>query len=112
MTERGDIWLANLDPPSGTEPGKTRPVVVLQADALSRAAHPSTIIAPLTTRLIDEAAPLRIRVARTGDLTRDSDVLIDQIRAIDNRRLVTRLARVDDAMMSRVDSAIRDVLDL
>jgi len=112
VTERGDIWLADLNPPQGTEPGKTRPVLVVQATALSRSEHPSTVIAPLTTRLVDGAEPLRIRVAAREDLERESDVLVDQLRAIDNRRLVRRLARPDAEVLDRVDAAIRDVLDL
>jgi mRNA-degrading endonuclease toxin of MazEF toxin-antitoxin module len=61
MPERGEVWLAHLNPRRGTEVGKTRPVLVVQAQALIDAGHPSTIIVPLTTNLIDEAEPLRIR---------------------------------------------------
>jgi len=112
MPERGEIWLADLNPPSGTEPGKTRPVLVLQAAALLAAEHPSTIVAPLTTRLIEDTEPLRLRVAQQGELPHDSDVLVDQLRAIDNRRLVKRLTRLDRAALQHVDEAIRAVLDL
>ena len=80
--------MADLNPRRGTEPGKTRPVLVLQAQALLDAGHPSTLIAPLTTRLVNGAEPLRIRIPATGQLQRDSDALVDQLRAIDNRRLV------------------------
>ncbi len=62
MPERGEVWLANLNPRRGTEPGKTRPVLIVQAQALIDAGHPSTLIAPLSTNLIDDAEPLRIRV--------------------------------------------------
>ncbi|MBI2161629.1 MAG: type II toxin-antitoxin system PemK/MazF family toxin [Candidatus Rokubacteria bacterium] len=113
MPDRGEVWLANLDPRRGTEPGKTRPVLVVQSQALLDAGHPSTIVVPLTTTLVDDAEPLRIRVRRTGRLRRDSDLLIDQLRAIDNRRLVGRpLCHAPGALMARVGDAIRDVLDL
>lgn len=113
MPDRGEVWLASLDPRRGTEPGKTRPVLVVQSQALLDAEHPSTIVVPLTTALVDEAEPLRIRVRRTGRLRRDSDLLIDQLRAIDNRRLIGRpLCRASAALMARVGDAIRDVLDL
>lgn len=113
MPDRGEVWLANLDPRRGTEPGKTRPVLVVQSQALLDAGHPSTIVVPLTTTLVDDAQPLRIRVRRTGRLRRDSDLLIDQLRAIDNRRLVGRpLGRASAALMARVGDAVRDVLDL
>lgn len=85
---KGDIWLANLNPQKGTEPGKTRPVLILQDQTLLDVAHPSTLIIPLTTNLIDNAYPLRIRINAQDDLKKDSDFLIDQIRAIDNKRLV------------------------
>ena len=113
MPERGEVWLANLNPRRGTEPGKTRPVLILQAQALIDAGHPSTIIVPLTTNLIDDAEPLRIRVRAQSSLQRDSDLLIDQIRAIDNRILVKGpLARLDEQSMERVGIAVREVLDL
>jgi mRNA interferase MazF len=113
MPERGEVWLANLNPRRGTEPGKTRPVLILQAQALIDAGHPSTVIVPLTTNLIDDAEPLRIRVRAQTSLRRDSDLLIDQIRAIDNLVLVKGpLARLDKGTMDRVSAAVREVLDL
>ena len=113
MPERGAIWLANLNPRRGTEAGKTRPVLIVQALALIDAGHPSTLIVPLTTNLVSEAEPLRIRVPAQSALRRDSDLLIDQLRAVDNRRLVEGpLARLDESMMERVAVAIREVLDL
>jgi len=113
MPERAEVWLANLNPRRGTEPGKTRPVLILQAQALIDAGHPSTLIVPLTTNLIDDAEPLRIRVHAKSSLRRDSDLLIDQIRAIDNLVLVKGpLARLDKGTMDRVSAAVREVLDL
>jgi len=87
----GSIWLADLEPQRGTEPGKVRPVLVVQGEALLEAGHPSTLIVPLTTNLIDDAESLRIRVTAFGRLRKDSDLMIDQLRAIDNRRLTGRM---------------------
>ncbi|HVR69770.1 MAG TPA: type II toxin-antitoxin system PemK/MazF family toxin [Vicinamibacteria bacterium] len=113
MPDRGDVWLANLEPRHGTEPGKTRPVLVVQAQALLSAGHPSTLVVPLTTRLVDDAEPLRVRVRATARLRRDSDLLVDQLRAIDNRRLVGGpMARLSRADMVRVGEALRELLDL
>ena len=113
MPERGEIWLADLNPQRGTEPGKTRPVLIMQAQSLLNAGHPSTLIIPLTTKLTVDAEPLRIRVPASGRLLRDSDLLIDQLRAIDNRRLVSGpLARLTKAWMRKVEAAILDVLDI
>lgn len=113
MPERGEIWLADLNPRRGTEPGKTRPVLIVQSQALLDANHPSTLIVPLTTTLVEDAEPLRIRVTSSGRLRQDSDLLIDQLRAIDNRRLIRGpMTRVPAALMSRVGEAIGEVLDL
>jgi mRNA interferase MazF len=113
MPRRGEIWLANLNPRRGTEPGKTRPVLIVQAQTLIDAGHPSTLVVPLTTNLIDDADPLRIRVHAHSSLRRDSDLLIDQLRAIDNRVLIKGpLSSLDEAAMERVAAAIREVLDL
>lgn len=109
----GEIWLANLNPGRGTEPGKTRPVLVVQSQALLDAGHPSTVVLPLTTRLIDDAEPLRLRVQVQGRLEIDSDVLLDQIRAIDNRRLIEGpLAQCSPEFMRRVYAALSDVMDM
>ena len=113
MRERGEIWLANLNPGRGTEPGKTRPVLIVQCQPLLDVDHPSTLVVPLTTKLIDDAAPLRLRVPAGGDLAQDSDLLLDQLRAIDNNRLVKGpLLRCTEALLAEVDQALREVLDL
>jgi mRNA interferase MazF len=113
MPNRGEIWVANLHPGRGTEPGRTRPVLIVQAQALLDASHPSTLVVPLTTSLVDDAEPLRIRVPAAGRLRQRSDLLIDQLRAIDNRRLVRGpLTHLGQSTMQRVGEAIRGVLDL
>lgn len=113
MPKRGEVWLANLDPKRGTEPGKTRPVLIVQAQALLDAQHPSTLIIPLTTVLVEGAEPLRIRVQASGRLRRTSDLLIDQLRAIDNRRLVQGpITKLSAVLIARVHEAISEVLDL
>lgn len=88
-------------------------MLVVQNQALLDAGHPSTLVVPLTTRLIDDAEPLRLRLKAFGRLKKDSDLLIDQLRAIDNRRLATGpLGRAGDAFMQKVYAAIADVMDL
>jgi len=118
--ERGWFYLADLNPRRGTEPGKTRSVLVLQSDLLNRTGHPSTIVFPLTTRIVDDAEPLRVRVpAGTKGLIKRSDILIDQIRAIDNRRLCDpdsgepnkRLAPASVQLMRTVESCLKQVVD-
>lgn len=86
--KHGEIWLANLNPSRETEPGKQRPVLVIQNQALLDVKHPSTLIIPLTTKLIDNAESLRLRINAKAKLKKTSDLLVDQIRAIDNKRLI------------------------
>ena len=113
MPTRGQVWLADLNPPRDTEPGKTRPVLIVQAQALLDAGHPSTLIVPLTTTVVTHAEPLRVQVPATGRLRRRSDLLIDQLRVIDNRRLVQGpLAQLAPQLMHRVTEAISEVLEL
>ena len=113
MPDRGEIWLADLNPRRGTEPGKTRAVLIVQAQALLDAGHPSTLVVPLTTRLVNDAEPLRIRIPAAGDLQRESEALVDQFRAIDNRRLIRGpLARVGPRVIAKVGQALLEVLDL
>ena len=112
MRKRGEIWLADLNPRRGTEPGKTRPVLIVQAQALLDAEHPSTLVIPLTTRLTEAAEPLRVRIRASGTLKKDSDALIDQVRAIDNRRLVRGpLSRLPPQQLDVIAHALLEVLE-
>lgn len=113
MPSRGSVWLANLNPRRGTEPGKIRPVLIVQSQALLDADHPSTLVVPLTTRLVEDAEPLRLCLPAQGRLKKDSDLLLDQLRAIDNRRLTEGpLLQCSSQFMARVDAVLREVLDL
>ena len=116
MTQRlkkGEIWLANFNPSKGTEPGKTQPVLILQDQALLDVSHPSTLIVPLTTHLVNNAYPLRVRVNAQDSLEKDSELLIDQVRAIDNKRLVSGpLTIVAGDQMERVYAAICEVMGM
>ena len=113
MRNRGDVWLADLNPTRGTEPDKTRPVLIVQSQALLDADHPSTLIVPLTTHLVEGAEPLRLRVPAAENLRQESDLLLDQLRAIDNRRLRHGpLLRLSPTLMARVNQSLREVLDV
>ncbi|ABV75536.1 Growth inhibitor [Rickettsia akari str. Hartford] len=74
--------------------------------------HPSTLIIPLTTNLIDEALPLRIRIKAHNKLESDSDLLIDQIRSIDNKRLILWhiIATVSPMIMKTIYKAILEII--
>lgn len=107
----GHVYVADLNPRFGTEPGKTRPVVVVQTDALNRH-HPSTIVCPLTTKVANFANPLRVAVPKgISGLGRPSDILVDQIKAIDNRRLRRRIGPLPDPYMGELRHKLLLILD-
>lgn len=90
-----------------------RPVLIVQGQALLDAGHPSTLIVPLTTNLVNDAEPLRLRVAARERLDHDSDLLIDQLRAADNRGLSAGpVARLSADEMRAVYRAIAEVLEI
>ena len=92
--EKFGVYLADLDPRQGTEPGKIRPVVVIQTDLLN-AIHPSTVVCPMTTHIIKDAEILRVHLPKKeAGLDKDTDILVDQIRAIDNHRFKKRLGNL------------------
>src|SRR3954463_8446919 len=90
-----EIWIANLNPRKGTEAGKIRPVIVVQTDLLNKE-HTSTIICPITTRVQPDSEILRVHLKKSKfGLKEDCDVMIDQVRAIDNKRLLQKIGEVD-----------------
>lgn len=105
-----DIWLADLDPSMGTEPGKTRPVVIIQTDLLNNI-HPSTLICPITSKVNKNIQLLRVHL-KIMQLEKPSDVLVEQIRAIDNKRLIKKLGALTKEQINTLKSNIRIVLDL
>ena len=111
--KRGGIYLANFNPSRGTEPGKIRPCIVMQNNLLNDVEHPSTTILPLTTQLIEDAAPLRFRLTSRDGLEHDSDVMLDQTRTIDNRRISgDMLTLLSEQEMGKIELYWRIVLDL
>jgi mRNA interferase MazF len=105
-----DIWLADLNPSRGTEPGKTRPVVVLQTDLLNET-HLSTIICPISTNVLPDVDILRVHLNR-NQLDKLSDILVDQIRAIDNKRLLQKLGELTKDQRLKLKENLRIVLDV
>ena len=110
--QRGSLYLANLDPRLGTEPGKVRPVLVIQTDLLNEAGHPSTWVLPCTTRLSGENL-LRVSLPRgIAGNRQNCEVMIDQSRAIDNRRLVRRLKPLPQLLLREVEEKLRRLGEL
>lgn len=105
-----DIWIANLNPQMGTEAGKIRPVIIIQSDFLNNI-HPSTIVCPITTN-IQISKVLRIRLSTISGVTKHSDILIDQIRSIDNKRLIKRIGSIPSSQRNQLNENLRIILDL
>ncbi len=108
-----EIWIADLNPQIGTEPGKTRPVLVIQTNLLNKIPHPSTIVCPITTNVKRDSDILRVYLKKgTASLRQACDIMIDQIRAIDNKRLTKKLGVLPDELIDLVKENIQIVLDL
>ena len=103
---RGDIYYADLSPVVGSEQGGMRPVLIVQNDTGNR--HSPTVIAAAITSQTGKARlPTHIElVGANCGLTRDSVILLEQIRTIDKSRLRERMGRLDDGTMKQVDNAI------
>ena len=114
MIKQFEIWIADLNPRIGTEPGKTRPVLVVQTNLLNKVNHPSTIICPLTSKIKKGAEVLRVRIkkAEVETLQQECDIMIDQIRAIDNKRLTRKIAVLPPDLIKKVKENIAILLDL
>ncbi|SMC45566.1 mRNA interferase MazF [Papillibacter cinnamivorans DSM 12816] len=104
--KRGDIYYADLSPVIGSEQGGIRPVLIVQNDTGNR--HSPTVIAAAITSQINKARlPTHIELsAKAYGLSRDSVVLLEQIRTLDKRRLKEKMGRLDEELMQQVDSAI------
>lgn len=110
--KRYEVWIADLNPRFGTEAGKTRPVVVVQTDLLN-GKHNSTVICPLTTHVVAGLNRMRVHLsAGEAGLSTDSDILVDQIRAIDNRRFLQKLGQLPDPAKVKLDENLKIILDL
>ena len=104
--------MAKLYPTKGSEPGKIRPVLILQTNMLNHIGHTTIIIVPLTTKLIDGAYPLRYRIKKRENLLQDSELLCDQIRAVDVQRLIPeKLATLTMQEMIEVEQQVQAILE-
>ncbi len=113
MFRKGEIYLAKLNPKKGNEVGKLRPILIYQTDILNDCEHPTTIILPISTILIDNAYPLRYRITKRDKLEKTSDVLCDQIRALDNQRILEGLlAKLTYQEILEIDKQVKIILDI
>ena len=107
-----EIWIADLNPQIGTEAGKTRPVLILQTNLLNQIVHPSTIICPLTTNVKIQSDILRVHLKKgEANIQDNCDIMIDQMRAIDNTRLIKKIGDLPATLIDKVKENILIVLD-
>lgn len=108
------IYIVNLEPQVGTKPGKKRPCLCIQPTEFSQAGLRSSVILPLTTKTFkEENFPLRVKVPpETCGLKQESEIIVDQILAWDNRLFEKDLGLIPEGLKSRVKIALTDFLDL
>lgn len=108
----GHLYLADLNPRQGTEPGKTRPVVVIQTDYLNEVGHPSTWILPCTTQTVGESVLRVVLPKKLAGNTENCEVMIDQSRSIDNQRIQRELGKIPPLLLKEIKDKIRLLADL
>jgi mRNA interferase MazF len=108
----GYLYLADLNPTAGTELGKVRPVLVIQTDLLNNTKHPSTWILPCTTRVVGENL-LRVPLIKgiAGNV-QTCEIMIDQSRAIDNKRFKKKLKAIPTVILKDVRDKLRILAEL
>ena len=108
---RGQIWTANLNPNRGRELGKIRPVLIVQGDWLSAAQSRTVVVLPLTSDVRRDTEPLRVTVGARGGLRKASQIVVDQPRTLDRRRLGEGpLTELSNDEMARVEESLLAVL--
>ena len=106
VVKRGDIFFADLSPVIGSEQGGVRPVLIVQNDVGNKYS-PTIIAAAITSQINKAKLPTHIEIsAEEYGLTKDSVILLEQIRTIDKRRLKDKIGRLDDNLMNVVNEAI------
>lgn len=104
--KRGEVFYADLSPVVGSEQGGVRPVLIVQNDVGNRFS-PTVIAAAITSKHDKTNLPTHIGLkAGTGGLTKDSVVLLEQIRTLDKRRLREKAGRLDEDVLQKVDDAL------
>lgn len=113
LIKQFEIWVADLNPKIGTEPGKTRPVLIVQTNLLNRIPHPSTIICPITTNVKKDSEILRVHLKKgTANLQQACDIMIDQVRAIDNKRLMKRIGNLSIDLTAKIKENLQIIMDI
>ena len=106
IVKRGDLFYADLSPVVGSEQGGIRPVIIIQND-IGNKYSPTVICAALTSQINKAKLPTHLEVsAERYGLTKDSVILLEQIRTIDKRRLREKISHADNELIERIDEAL------
>lgn len=109
---RGEVYYADLSPAVGSEQGGMRPVVILQNNVGNKHA-PTTIIAPLTSRLAKKPLPTHVLLPKGAvSMSCESVVLLEQVRVIDKQRLKSKMGILSDEFMADINEALKISLGL
>ena len=111
--KRFEIWIANLEPSNQSEPGKIRPVVIIQNDLINDLNPTSFVVCPISSQSRTTKGILRvfIKANKINGLTKDSYILTDQIRAININRLQEKIGDIDSIVSDKVIDGVKIVLN-
>ena len=110
--ERGSIVLVSFNPQKKAEEiGKIRPAIIVSDTMLNDVLDLVSVVA-MTTNLIDDAEPLRIRIRAKNSLKSDSDAMIEQLRCISKTRIGERIGRLNEEEMAKLEYGIQVMLGL
>jgi mRNA interferase MazF len=111
--KRGEIYWANLDRPTGNEPGDRRPVIILQSDLFNVSSIPTVLVAILSTNLSLAKAPGNILIkASESGLPKDSVINLSQILTINKSRLSDPICEIDASLQFALDNGVRLIFDV
>ena len=106
IIKRGDMFYADLSPVIGSEQGGVRPVLVIQNN-IGNKYSPTVIIAAITSQINKAKLPTHMELnSKQYGLSKDSVILLEQIRTIDKQRLKEKIGHLDEELMERVDEAL------
>ncbi len=106
VVKRGDIYYADLSPVIGSEQGGVRPVLIVQND-IGNKYSPTVIAAAITSQINKAKMPTHIEIdAKEYGLTKDSVILLEQIRTIDKKRLKEKIGKADQLLIKKVNEAL------
>lgn len=107
QVRHGYIYLADLNPRQGTEPGKIRPVLVIQTDYLNEINHPSTWVLPCTTQVVGENILRVVLPKKIAGNNEDCEIMIDQSRSIDNLRFKQEVGKIPPSILKEIKDKLR-----